>query len=98
MRSDRLGAPTQQKQVGILTDVPPCLLSAPANLELVSKELNHFGVVADLFRQIGGHNVRSVKKDTKCSSVLLLCLVFFFTERTLVVDLCYFALFEDFSL
>ena len=24
-------------------------------LELVSKELNHFGVIADLFRQIGGH-------------------------------------------
>ena len=39
-------------------------------LELVSKELNHFGVIADLFRQIGG----------------------------LVVDFCYFALFEDFSL
>ena len=36
-------------------------------LELVSKELNHFGVIADLFRQT-------------------------------VVDLCYFALFEDFSL
>ena len=26
------------------------------NLELVSKELNHFGVIADLFRQIGGHS------------------------------------------
>ena len=26
-------------------------------LELVSKELNHFGVIADLFRQIGGHTV-----------------------------------------
>ena len=25
-------------------------------LELVSKELNHFGVIADLFRQIGGHS------------------------------------------
>ena len=25
------------------------------NLELVSKELNHFGVIAGLFRQIGGH-------------------------------------------
>ena len=24
-------------------------------LELVFKELNHFGVIADLFRQIGGH-------------------------------------------
>ena len=42
-----------------------------SRLELVSKELNHFGVIADLFRQIGGHKV---------------------------VDLCYFALFEDFSL
>ena len=42
----------------------------PSDLELVSKELNHFGVIADLFRQIGA----------------------------IVVDLCYFALFEDFSL
>ena len=40
------------------------------NIELVSKELNHFGVIAGLFRQIG----------------------------VIVVDLCYFALFEDFSL
>ena len=24
-------------------------------VELVSKELNHFGVIADLFRPIGGH-------------------------------------------
>ena len=39
-------------------------------LELVSKELNHFGVIACLFRQIG----------------------------VILVDLCYFALFEDFSL
>ena len=29
-------------------------------LELVSKELNHFGVSADLFRQIGGHSSRFV--------------------------------------
>ena len=28
------------------------------SLELVSKELNHFGVIADLFRQIGGHSSR----------------------------------------
>ena len=27
---------------------------------LVSKELNHFGVIAGLFRQIGGHNSRFV--------------------------------------
>ena len=27
-------------------------------LELVSKELNHFGVIADLFRQIGVHSSR----------------------------------------
>ena len=39
-------------------------------LELVSKELNHFGVIAGLFRQIW----------------------------VIVVDLRYFALFEDFSL
>ena len=29
-------------------------------LELVSKELNHFGVIAGLFRQIGCHNSRFV--------------------------------------
>ena len=26
-------------------------------VELVSKELNHFGVIAGLFRQIGGHSM-----------------------------------------
>ena len=31
-----------------------------AKLELVSKELNHFGVIAGLFRQIGGHSSRFV--------------------------------------
>ena len=30
------------------------------DLELVSKELNHFGVIAGLFRQIGGHSSRFV--------------------------------------
>ena len=30
------------------------------SLVLVSKELNHFGVIADLFRQIGGHISRFV--------------------------------------
>ena len=47
------------------------------SLELVSKELNHFGVIADLFRQIGGHSkgqliskcllgvIVSTKKPTK---------------------------------
>ena len=29
-------------------------------VELVSKELNHFGVIADLFWQIGGHSSRFV--------------------------------------
>ena len=29
-------------------------------VELVSKELNHFGVIAGLFRQIGGHSSRFV--------------------------------------
>ena len=29
-------------------------------IELVSKELNHFGVIAGLFRQIGGHSSRFV--------------------------------------
>ena len=28
------------------------------DIELVSKELNHFGVIAGLFRQIGGHSSR----------------------------------------
>ena len=30
------------------------------DVELVSKELNHFGVIAGLFRQIGGLNSRFV--------------------------------------
>ena len=30
------------------------------SLELVSKELNHFGVIAGIFRQIGGHSSRFV--------------------------------------
>ena len=29
-------------------------------VELVSKEFNHFGVIAGLFRQIGGHSSRFV--------------------------------------
>ena len=29
-------------------------------IELVSKDLNHFGVIAGLFRQIGGHSSRFV--------------------------------------
>ena len=29
-------------------------------VELVSKELNHFGVIAGLFQQIGGHSSRFV--------------------------------------
>jgi hypothetical protein len=34
--------------------------SNDVHLELVSKELNHFGVIADLFQQIGGHSCRFV--------------------------------------
>ena len=45
-------------------------MNAAVSVELVSKELNHFGVIAGLFWQIG----------------------------VIVVDLCCFALFEDFSL
>ena len=38
-----------------------CNLDQELNcLELVSKEFNHFGVIADLFRQIGGHSSRFV--------------------------------------
>ena len=29
-------------------------------IEMVSKELNHFGVIAGLFQQIGGHSSRFV--------------------------------------
>ena len=36
------------------------LIWSGSNLELVSKELNHFGVIADSFRQIGGHSSRFV--------------------------------------
>ena len=48
------------------------------NVELVSKELNHFGVIADLFRQIGGHSRFVIllflktfhyKNDKKCKSI-----------------------------
>ena len=35
-------------------------LSMRMYLELVSKELNHFGVIAGLFWQIGGHSSRFV--------------------------------------
>ena len=34
-------------------------------LELVSKELNHFGVIVDLFRQIGGHTGYLILKRQK---------------------------------
>ena len=37
-----------------------CLCTYGKILELVSKELNHFGVIAGLFRQIGGHSSRFV--------------------------------------
>ena len=35
-------------------------LELVSKVELVSKELNHFGVIAGLFRQIGGHSSRFV--------------------------------------
>ena len=38
----------------------PCEPSEEQKVELVSKELNRFGVSADLFRQIGGHSNRFV--------------------------------------
>ena len=46
-----------ENQIKILTKLST---SHGARLELVSKELNHFGVIAGLFRQIGGHNSRFV--------------------------------------
>ena len=36
------------------------LVSLEGEIELVSKELNHFGVIAGLFGQIGGHSSRFV--------------------------------------
>ena len=36
------------------------IFKLPPYSYLVSKELNHFGVIADLFRQIGGHISRFV--------------------------------------
>ena len=39
---------------------PIWLISNTFFLELVSKELNHFGEIAGLFRQIGGHRSRFV--------------------------------------
>ena len=41
--------------ISLLTQFPYVTM-----LELVSKELIHFGVIADLFRQIGGHSSRFV--------------------------------------
>ena len=35
-------------------------VESAAKVELVSKELNHFGVITGLFRQIGGHSSRFV--------------------------------------
>ena len=61
METEQSGDPLYTKQVLVCGII----------LELVSKELNHFGVIAGLFWQIGG---------------------------VIVVDLCYFALFEDFLL
>ena len=51
-----MGAPSKRQEIekekvdGILD----------CKVELVSKELNHFGVIADLFRKIGGHSSRFV--------------------------------------
>ena len=45
-------SPTKQSIIGLQLSV--------FTIELVSKELNHFGVIADLFWQIGGHSSRFV--------------------------------------
>ena len=37
-----------------------CIFSSYFHKEVLSIELNHFGVIADLFRQIGGHSSRFV--------------------------------------
>ena len=60
-------------------------------VELVSKELNHFGVIAGLFRQIGGHSSRFVlfcsflkKNNQKCKSISLFFLknnIFFLLHK-----------------
>ena len=44
----------------IIKDQFGLIWNLQASLELVSKELNHFWVIADLFRQIGGHSTRFV--------------------------------------
>ena len=52
--------PTGHRCNGTSFNVPLGLNTIPTQIELVSKELNHFGVIADLFRQIGGHSSRFV--------------------------------------
>ena len=47
-----------------------CLSKKAIALELVSKELNHFGVIAGLFRQIGGH-IELVSKELNHLAAIL---------------------------
>ena len=59
---------TIRRETFVSVNPRPMLTSTPriggggqgSQVELVSKELNHFGVIADLFRQIGGHSSRFV--------------------------------------
>ena len=58
--------PEEQKNTFLIFLIPQGmkfgqeLQTLAITLELVSKELNHFGVIAGLFRQIGGHSSRFV--------------------------------------
>ena len=47
---------TRIVKADFLSIFPGVIKFMRVTLELVSKELNHFGVIADLFRQIGGHS------------------------------------------
>ena len=56
------GTKAQQDKDGTARHGNNFVLACPVpwKLELVSKELNHFRVIADLFWQIGGHSSRLV--------------------------------------
>ena len=51
-----LGYNDKLKNNIILPNFYDVILNFGYAVELVSKELNHFGVIAGLFRQIGGHS------------------------------------------
>ena len=56
---DEFMSKLESKQVENRKEIMVTIVDGP-KVELVSKELNHFGVIEDLFRQIGGHSSRFV--------------------------------------